>query len=113
LRIAHDAEAEHRKIRLGYLPAPESVARYEEYPFADTLTAYLAWGEAQGGRGGKLWGRDHARKRCECLTWWQKRLTLERLTDLEGGLARVEAVLRELQYSDSPTSILCSKVGRA
>jgi hypothetical protein len=41
-RIAHDAEAEHRKIRLGYLPAPEPVERDEDYPFADTLAAYLA-----------------------------------------------------------------------
>ena len=29
--------------------------------------------------------------------WWQKRLTLEQLTDLDSSLARVEAALRELQ----------------
>jgi hypothetical protein len=97
LRIAQDAETEHRKIRLGYLPAPETVERYEEYPFADTLTEYLAWGEAQGGRGGRPWGREHARKRRERLNWWQNRLTLGHLSNLDGSLARVEAALRELQ----------------
>ncbi len=57
----------------------------------------LAWGESQGGRGGRPWGKTHVRNRITHLGWWQERLGLEILANLEGVLPCVEEALRELQ----------------
>ncbi len=91
-RIAQRLEDEQRQIRLGYKPRSSLVRRR----FADAKGEYLAWGATQGGRGGRPWGRDHARKRRERLTWWEQRLRLDMVTDLHDSLPRVEAALREL-----------------
>jgi hypothetical protein len=80
------------KIRLGYMPRSLLVQRR----FADAKADYLAWGETQGGRGGRPWGGDHARKRRERLAWWGEQLRLDMVTDLHDSLPRVEAALREL-----------------
>lgn len=91
-RIAQRLEDEHRQIRLGYTPRSSVVRRR----FADAKAEYLAWGATQGGRGGRPWGHDHARKRRERLTWWEQHLHLDMVTDLHDSLPRVEAALREL-----------------
>ena len=92
-RIAQHLEDEHRQIRLGY--KPRSVLRQRR--FAEARDEYVAWGMAQGGRGGRPWGRDHTRKRREHLAWWEQQLRLDMVTDLQDSLPRVEAALRELQ----------------
>ncbi|HRU06741.1 MAG TPA: tyrosine-type recombinase/integrase [Candidatus Brocadiia bacterium] len=96
-RIAADLEDEARKITLGYVEAPTTAAKHRGRAFAETAAEYLAWGKAQGGRGGRPWGPGHAHMRQTHLDWWKQRLGLETLADLDGGLlARAEAALREL-----------------
>ena len=91
-RIAQRLEDEHRQIRLGYKPRSSLTQR----SFADAKDEYLAWGATQGGRGGRPWGHDHARKRRERLSWWEQQLRLDMVTDLQDSLPRVESALRAL-----------------
>ncbi len=51
--IAERLEDEHRQIRLGYHPAPNSAATHAKRLFREVADEYLAWGNAQGGRGGR------------------------------------------------------------
>jgi integrase len=97
LAMARRLEEEHRQIRMGYRPAPKKSD--ELHLFRDVADEYLAWGESQGGRGGRPWGRTHARTRRRFLAFWEDRLGLEAIQDLQGVLPRVEKVLRELQAS--------------
>ena len=97
LRIVQKLEDEHRQVRLGYRPVPNSANKHKFRPFCEMKDEYLAWGKSQGGRGGRPWGATHARMRCSILTWWEDELGLETLTDLEGILPRVEKELRNLQ----------------
>lgn len=96
-RLAHRLEDEHRQIRMGYAPEPDLVDRHGQRDVAEIVEEYLAWGESQGGRNGRSWGQEHMRKRQSHLTWWQKRLSLDTLADVEGILPQVEKALRELQ----------------
>jgi integrase len=98
-RMAERLEDEHRQIRLGYRPAPKSSDKHRSRSVTDTSAEYLAWGESQGGRGKRAWGKDHARKRRTLLKWWEAKLGLATLTDFDGVLPRFEAALRELQGS--------------
>lgn len=95
--MAEGLEAEHRQIRLGYRPAPSPAAKHQTTPFDKVKDEYLAWGEAQGGRGGRPWGSTHARNRRSHLAWWSQRLGMQTLADLTNIIARVEAALRDLQ----------------
>ncbi len=96
LRMAERLEDEHRQVRLGYRPAPTSADRSRTQPFGDMVTEYLAWGEAQGGRGGKGWAPVHAHNRLTDLMWWKGALGLKTLADLQGILPRAERALRVL-----------------
>ena len=95
--LATRIEREHLEIRRGWRPAPTSALRHAKRPFPEVRDEYLAWGESQGGRGGRPWGRDHGHKRRVHLAWWGERLGLDVLADLGGILPRVEEALRELQ----------------
>ncbi|MBI2503265.1 MAG: tyrosine-type recombinase/integrase [Candidatus Latescibacteria bacterium] len=98
LRMAERLEDERRQIRLGYRPAPLSADKHSKRPFAEVIEEYLAWGESQGGKGGGGWASVHARmRRTHLKGWWQERLGLATLADLDGMLPRVEKALRELQ----------------
>ena len=97
LRMAQGIESQHRQVRLGYRPVPASAAKHAARPFAEVAAEYQAWGESQGGRGKRPWGKTHARMRRFDLQWWQSRLGLETLADLDGILPRVEEALRDLQ----------------
>jgi len=94
---AHVLEDEHRQIRDGLRPLPDAMERHKKRPFEEVVREYIAWGEAQGGRGGRPWGATHARMRKAHLAWWQERLGLLSLKDVHGTLPRVEKALRELQ----------------
>jgi len=100
LKIAERLEDEHKQIRLGYRPPPKSSHKYRNKPFEETTQEYIAWGKMQGGRGGRAWGKVHAAKKEQHLKLWQETLELETLSDLDGILSRVEAVLRELKERD-------------
>ena len=96
LKIAQRLEDEHKQIRLGYRPAPKSAQKHRNKPFEETAAEYVAWGRMQGGRRGGPWGKVHADKKERHLKLWQETLGIETLSDLDGILPRVEAVLREL-----------------
>lgn len=64
--------------------------------FKQTFEEYLAWGESQGGRGGRPWSKEHARVRKLWLEWWEKNLSLQTLGDLQNILSRAEVALRGL-----------------
>ena len=95
-RLAEKLQAEHDEIRKGYRPVPNPWNRHRNRPFGEVAEEYLAWGTSQGGRGGRPWGAGHARMRQSLMKWWQERLGLEKLADLEGILPRVGKTLREL-----------------
>ena len=95
-RIAEKLEDEHRGIRLGYRPVPAATERHRGRPVAEVVQEYLAWGNAQGGRGGRPWGAEHGYMRGLHLKWWTECLELHTLADLHDCLSRVESALREL-----------------
>ena len=96
-QMAARLEDEHRQIRLGYRPAPKSADKHRATPIQEVVAEYMAWGRSQGGRGGRPWSAEHARKRTDTLAWWVKQLGLTVLSDLDGVLPRVEQALRGLQ----------------
>ena len=96
-RLAFRFEDEHRQIRMGNAPAPDASDLNGSREFGEVVDEYLAWGEAQGGRGGRPWGHTHLRNRRRHLNWWQKHLGFQTLIDLENSLPRVEAALRGLK----------------
>ena len=96
-RIADRLEDEHRQVALGYRPAPKASDGARKRAFREVADEFLAWGKAQGGRRGLAWAPTHAYMRESFLDFWQERLGLVALGDVEGCLPRVEKVLRELQ----------------
>ena len=101
-RMAERLEDEHRQVKLGYRPAPKSADKHRGRPFEEVATEYISWGTAQGGRSGRPWGVQHAKKRWVMLDWWKAKLNLTTLSDLDGILPRVEEALRELQSEELP-----------
>ncbi|HOH80741.1 MAG TPA: hypothetical protein PLS25_03885 [Methanoregulaceae archaeon] len=83
-QMAERLEDEHRQIRLGFRPPPTSALEHMKRAFREVADEYLEWGNSQGGRQGRPWGKTHARERKNKLEWWQKRLELSRLSDLSG-----------------------------
>jgi integrase len=108
LRIAQRLEDEHRQIRLGYREPPKSSAKHKTRPFKEVVEEYIAWGQSQGGRGGRPWGKEHERKRKYLLQWWEDSLSLETLADLDEVLPRVEEALRKKQKAGSSGKTLHS-----
>jgi len=92
---ARDA-ALRKQIELGLAEPPTSADLAKPVPIADIITEYLAWGNAQGGKGGRAWGGGHARMQKSRLKFWCDRLGLKTISDLSGILRRVERELREL-----------------
>ena len=82
LRMAEHLEDEHRQVRLGYREPPKSSDKHKGRSFSEVLEFYLSWGRSQGGRGGRPWSQEHARVREYHLGWWQDRLDLQTLGDL-------------------------------
>ena len=98
LKMARNLEVEHQLFRLGRGPDPNHLdKKHARLSFGEITSDYMQWGESQGGRGGKPWGKTHARNRRAHLAWWKKQLKLNNLADLNGILPQVEEALRELQ----------------
>jgi integrase len=97
LQIAQRLEDDHKQIKLGYRPIPKSNLKHRNKPFEETTKEYLEWGNMQGGRGGRPWGKVHARKKQSDLKLWQETLGLKTLAELDGILPRFEGVLRKLK----------------
>jgi len=96
-KMAQSLEENHLKIRLGYVAAPHPAEKHKKTSFSEIANEYLDWGHSCGGRGGRPWGRTHARERRNKLYWWQEQLRLKTLGDLYDILPKVERVLRGLQ----------------
>ena len=96
-RIAQQLDDEHRMVRLGFRPAFSAGSKNADRSFRVVVEEYLAWGDDQGGRAGRPWGRTHARERRNKLAYWEEKLGLKTLDDLKGCLPRVEAALRDLR----------------
>jgi len=97
LDIARRLEDEHRQIRLGYREAPKSSDQHKHRAFSEVAGEYLAWGASCGGRRGFPWSKVNAKRRESHLRFYQEKLGLETLGDVEDILPRVEVLLREMQ----------------
>ena len=96
-QLAARIEQEQRDIRKGYREPPKNYTKYAGRALADFVAEYLAWGKSGGGHKGKPWAHYHHLERQRKLAFWQERLKLQTLADLEGILPKVEKVLREVQ----------------
>ena len=105
LEIAQRLEDENRQIRLGYRPAPVSADKHRKRPFAEVAEEYVAWGRSQGGRRGRPWSDTHARNRELYLKFWEERLGLQELGDVDGVLPRMEKALRDLEKTRKPATL--------
>jgi integrase len=85
------------EIRDGVREAPKQT--FKRKSFEETIDEYFAWGESQGGRGGRPWAHHHARCRRSRLGWWKAKLNVKVLGELHGLLPRAEKRLRELQLA--------------
>jgi integrase len=110
LHVAQGLEHEHRMVRLGYKPKPTSVDKHRHQLCIEVLREYLAWGESQGGRGGKPWSKIHAQKTRRYLEWWRERLGLVVVSDLDDILMNVEKNIRELQKAGKSGKTLANVV---
>src|SRR5687768_5003634 len=77
--LAWKIQAEQDEIRNGLRPAPKESDK--PHLFETIVAEYLAWGESQGGRGGRAWSKVHLCRRQAHLKFWQRRLVLERFSD--------------------------------
>jgi len=96
-RMADDLESQHRQIRMGTAQPKLSSTIHDDEAFREIADKYLTWGKSQGGRGGRKWGKTHAKERTSKLSWWEHRLNLKSMNDLYGTLTEVETALTELQ----------------
>ena len=93
--IAQERQVHEDRIGAGLAPAPEDRQPWRD--FVETVQDYLAYGESQGGRGGRPWGRIHARNQRSRLAWWHEQIGFRTLQDLMGALRPVETALVRLR----------------
>ena len=95
LALARERQVQEDRIAAGLIPAPEAQKPWRD--FVDTVQDYLAYGESLGGRGGRPWGRTHARNQRARLAWWHEQIGFHTLEDLMNGLRPVETALVRLR----------------
>ena len=95
LALAHQRQLDEDRIAadLAAPPGPPNTSR----GFVETVQEYLAYGESQGGHGGRPWCRTHARNQRSKLAWWHEQIGFETLQDLMQGLRPVETALVRLR----------------
>jgi len=86
-------------IKLGQVPPPSKATRAGKRSFSDVAGEYIDWGNTQGGRDGRPWGRKHAKERKHKLHWWQERLRLNKVSDPGWHTTRGEKALRDLKHN--------------
>src|SRR5690242_7453937 len=84
LKAARRLEEEHREIKMGIRPRPQT-GDTQRLQFSEIREEYVAWGESQGGRGGHAWGEKHLASRKRHLQWWQTTLGIILLSDMPGS----------------------------
>ena len=97
LRIARKLEDDARQVRLGYREPRQTHFKYRNRSFAETVTEYLDWGKAQGGRKGRPWSAFHTGRKERDLSMWSATLNLNLLGDLDGILPHVEKAIQAFQ----------------
>ena len=95
LALAHQHQVEEDRIAadLATAPSPPNTSR----GFVETVQEYLAYGESQGGHGGRPWCHTHARNQRSKLAWWHEQIGFQTLEDLMQGLRPVETALVRLR----------------
>lgn len=96
-KLAAKIESEHDEIRKGYRQPPSIEDKHKNDSFRTIADEYLAWGSSQGGIKNSPWSEKHLNERTTHLLWWQEKLNLKTLGDLNSILPDVEKSLRELQ----------------
>ena len=91
---ALDVESEARAIRTGQKAAPPAWLQNRNKSISEVVAAYLEWGRASGGKGGRPWSKHNGKDKGTYLEWWTEQLGLRTLADID--LARVEKSLRAL-----------------
>ena len=95
LALAHQHQVEEDRIAADLAAAPKQPNTPRG--FVETVQEYLAYGESQGGRGGRPWGLTHARNQRSRLAWWHEQIGFETLHDLMQALRPVETALVRLR----------------
>jgi integrase len=98
--VADAKEADARRVKLEYAPAPTTADKSKTMPIQEAVDAYLGWGNAHGGRRGFPWGKTHARNRKNLLNWWKEKLSLSTLADLREIRMAVEVALQGLKKAE-------------
>ena len=96
-KIAAQVQGKQYAIRRGVAAAPK--ASDEARNIDQVIAEYLLWGKTQGGRRGRPWGPEHARKREQNLAFWKAELKLRTQLDLLDCRARVERVIHHLHIA--------------
>ena len=95
LAMAHQRQLDEDRIAAGLATAPDAAWNWRD--FVETVQDYLAYGESQGGSGGRPWGATHARNQRARLAWWHEQIGFETLEDLMQSLRPVETALVRLR----------------
>ena len=95
LALAHQHQLDEDRIAAGLAAAPNQPSTSRG--FVETVQEYLAYGESQGGHGGRPWCPTHARNQRSKLAWWHEQIGFETLEDLMQGLRPVETALVRLR----------------
>ena len=103
-KLAASKQREQDEIRRGYREPPQTSHRHKTKPVAEIVAKYLEWGRREGGRGGRPWSRKHGQNRERHLAFWQERLGLETLQDLDGILSGVQETLSDLRTGEEARS---------
>lgn len=102
LEVAQELEAKERKARL--LGEGSNVRDGES--FAAVVDAYIAWGNSEGGRGGRGWNKYQAGTRRRHLMHFADTLRWKAMGDMYGSLSDCERILRGLRESGlAPKSV--------
>ena len=95
LAMAHQRQQNEDRIASGLAAPPDEAWNWRG--FVEAVQDYLAYGESQGGSGGRPWGLVHARNQRSRLAWWHEQIGFETLEDLMQSLPPVEAALVRLR----------------
>lgn len=95
LALAHKHQLDEDRIAADLATAPSEPS--PPRGFVETVQDYLAYGETQGGRGGRPWGLTHARNQRSRLAWWHEQIGFETMEDLMQSLRPVETALVRLR----------------
>jgi len=98
-KLAAHVQAEQDAIRNGWKPAPSESDTPR--PFKQVVEEHMAWGRAQGGKGGRPWAALHGEVKQGRLDWWLS-IFGEKTPISEITLPAVEAALRELAHTGRP-----------